>query len=446
MKKTKIFSLICAVLAFCMAFSGCTVFETDTEALMQPPVFSEEQEKLNAALTKVAGEGYNLKYPASGGSNSAFIFKDLDDDGVDEAMAFYSTDGSNTRINVLKQNEEGWVSVYEAAGFTGDIMNIEFADIDKNSPAVIISWADEIGIYRFENNRLKELHSSECYGSDIVDMDGNGFSDVVIFKGSAMDRNVVNIFRIYENKPAVTEDVIIHAEYSGIYSSKTGDIGDGRTAYFIDCSISEGVYLTEMIIIEENTAKEFTIDDFVEDETAEVPETPEESDGSTIIIIGGSLGKRRIFTRNTAVSCMDTNGDGIMELPVEVRDDYAQEASDTVYYLEYMQYNGVNSVPAWHGVANTESGYLFTLPRPWNSAATAVIDSASGELSFVSAENGETVLRVHTVLKSDYQDKYEDYVLAAESEDHYFYVEALADPESNFYIDPITFEDCFILI
>ena len=27
-------------------------------------------------------------------------------------------------------------------------------------------------------------------------------------------------------------------------------------------------------------------------ETAEVPETPEEGDGSTIIIIGGSLGKR----------------------------------------------------------------------------------------------------------------------------------------------------------
>ena len=87
MKKTL---LVLAAMFFCLAFSGCTVFETDTEALMKPPVFTEEQEKLNSALANILGESYVLKYPENGETNSAFVFRDLDGDGTEEAMAFYS--------------------------------------------------------------------------------------------------------------------------------------------------------------------------------------------------------------------------------------------------------------------------------------------------------------------------------------------------------------------
>lgn len=443
MKYSRKVFLVLAIAAFCLAFSGCTVFETDTEALMHPPVFSEEQAKLNEALTAVIGEDYSLKYPASGGTNSAFIFRDLDEDGTDEAMAFYSTGDNNTRINILKSSGEGWVSVYEAAGFSGDIENIEFAHIDEKSPAVIIKWASEIGIYRFEENRLERLHGSECYGSETTDMDGDGYSDIIIFKGTNMDRSVLNVFHKFNEKATLTEDVATHAEYAEVYSSSVGNLGDGRTAYFMDSEIYEGVYLTEILTVEENKVVEHTIDDFVEDETAG---QEEEDPSGTIVIVGGNLGKRRIFTRNTAVSCMDTNADGIMEFPVEVREDYAREASETVYYLEFMQYNGTSSMPVWHGVANTKAGYLFAVPVPWNSAAKVSIDSTSGELCFTEAESGEPVLKIHAVLKNDYQDKYENYIFAAENGEYNYYIEALAAEESNFYIDPAEFENHFIFM
>ncbi len=459
-------------MSFCLAFSGCTVFETDTEALMHPPVFSEEQAKLNEALTSVIGEDYNLKYPASGGTNSAFIFKDLDDDGTEEAMAFYSTEDDNTRINILKRSGEGWLSVYEAAGFSGDIESIDFANVDEKSPAVVIKWETEIGIYRFENERLERLHSSECYGFDIADMDGDRFSDIIIFKGMNMDRSILNIFHNSPGGPVLTEDVAMYAEYSEIYSAKAGKLFDGQSAYFIDSSIYDGVYLTEIITLndifapnnssaeeadesgdeteeakpgseEGKTAKRYYISDFVEDESVE---NTEEQNGETVVVVVGSLGKRWIFTRNTAVSCMDTNGDGIMEFPVEVREDYAREASETVFYFEYMQFDGTVSVPVWHGIANTESGYLFSVPNEWNTAAEVSIDSASGELCFTDAKTGEPVLKIHRVLKSDYQDKYENYVLAAENGDYNYYIEALSALESNLYIDPADYRSCFTFI
>ena len=152
--------MLFAILALSLSFSGCTFFETDTEALMRPPVFTEEQEKLNKALTEVIGESYVLKYPQTGEMNSAFIFKDLDNDGTEEAMAFYSLLDDSTRINILKKEGENWVSVYEAAGFYGEIEKVEFAEMDEKGEAIIIKWEQEAGIYRYESERLESISSA----------------------------------------------------------------------------------------------------------------------------------------------------------------------------------------------------------------------------------------------------------------------------------------------
>ena len=69
----KKFLISVASIILCFVFSGCNVLEMDTEALMKPPVFTEEQEKLNAALTEVIGESYVLKYPEIGEPNPDVI-------------------------------------------------------------------------------------------------------------------------------------------------------------------------------------------------------------------------------------------------------------------------------------------------------------------------------------------------------------------------------------
>ena len=86
---------------------------------MQPPSLTEEQAKLNDALKSVIGDSFYLKYPMNEGSNSAFMFCDLDEDGTEEALAFYSVreDENGTRINIMKNTGGSWTSVYEAAGY-----------------------------------------------------------------------------------------------------------------------------------------------------------------------------------------------------------------------------------------------------------------------------------------------------------------------------------------
>ncbi|MBQ6877230.1 MAG: hypothetical protein IJO22_02375 [Oscillospiraceae bacterium] len=459
--------LAAAAAMLSLAFSGCTFFEADTEALMHPPLMTGEQEKLNAALTEVIGENYELKYPKTGDVNSAFVFRDLDGDGTEEAMAFYSLADKSTRINLLKKDGDSWLSVYEAAGFYGDIESVNFAELDENNCVMVIKWEQEAGIYRYRDERLETVFKVNGEGADIVDMNGDGFKEVVLFDGSLSGRTIVNIIHSYEGSISVTEDISIYSGYDDIYSKTVGALysvyyqedengnegipsvsntegrKENRYFYFLDSEIYEGVYLTEMIALEGNTAKRYLIADFIE---SEEEETEEEEEQGIIVILGKSYGKRGIFLRNTKAVCTDINGDGLVELPVEFREDYAREASDKIFYLQYMRCNGAVAYPMENGVLNFENGYFFSVPENWNEKISVSKGTSFDELIFTDSETGEVVFEIYAVMKSDYQDKYEDYILASEDETKNYYVKSAVGEESEFFLDPESYEERFIMI
>ena len=177
----------------------------------------------------------------------------------------------------------------------------------------------------------------------------------------------------------------------------------------------------------------------------EEAENEKENEG-VVVVVGGGYGKRGIFLRNTKVPCMDINGDGIVEMPVEVREDYAQDISSEIFFLQYMQFGGETSVSVWNGVANTESGYLFAVPESWNEKVTVSYGSSSESFVFTEKKTGNEVLEIFAVSKNDYQDKYEDYVFAAEDETKNYYVKFFVGEESAFYIEPETISESFIFI
>ncbi|MBE6892405.1 MAG: hypothetical protein E7482_00095 [Ruminococcaceae bacterium] len=439
MKKLVLF-MASAMLA--LAFSGCNVLETDTEALMKPPVFTEEQEKLNAALTEVIGESYILKYPETGEMNSAFIFKDLDGDGTEEAMAFYSLLDESTRINILKNRDEKWVSVYEAAGFYGDIESVNFAKIEEKGFAIVIKWDQEVGIYRYRKEKLETVHSDSCEGTEIADINGDGLSEILIISKNPMGQSTLEVVYNSENEILVTDDISVHADYSSIFSKGSAKLSEEKTVYFIDSEIYDGVFLTEMFALENGEAKRYFIADFVE---YEEEEEERENDG-VVVVVGGSYGKRGIFLRNTKVPCLDTNGDGIIEMPVEYREDYARDASDKIFFIQYMQYNGETSEIIWNGAANTEGGYLFSVPEKWNEKISVKTGSSSDEFVFTENKTGNVVCEIFAVSKNDYQDKYEELILAAEDETKFYYVKSFVDEKSEFYIAPEKYSESFIFI
>lgn len=428
--------LLFAAALFAAAFSGCSAFETDTEALMQPPSLTEEQAKLNDALTSVIGESFYLKYPLNNGSNSAFMFCDLDGDGSEEALAFYSAgdDTSGTRINILRQTDGNWVSVYEAAGSSGDISDVHFLNIGKEK-LLVVKWEREVGIYEFVENRLEQVYMSPCDGIELAEMNGDGIMDIVVFGGSYDGRCTARILYSGERKMNISEAAYVYAEYANIYSTTTGGIGNGQTGFFVDSKIYDGIYLTEVLALEGERTARYTIASFIVDD--------EETTGTGFVI-----SKRGMYSRNTAAACTDIDGDGIIEMPVEIREESAtQETKGNYYFIKYVKYNGTDALPVWYGFACGEEGYIFRLEEEWSSGAAIKYDSAFDEYSFINEQNGEEVLSIRSARTGAYQDIYEDNeVLAGKNGTKAFYVTVHGKDGDKYYIAPESCKERFSFI
>ena len=124
----------------------------DVETLLRPPHPTGEQKKIQQALEKYINSekkgktpdvdfGYVLKYPKSGDYRSAFVLKDLDSDGVEEAIVFYGQSGerSNVYLNLLKKTDEGWQSIYDVEGVSPDIDRIQFGDMNADGISEIFT-------------------------------------------------------------------------------------------------------------------------------------------------------------------------------------------------------------------------------------------------------------------------------------------------------------------
>lgn len=417
------------LLVFIMLFSGCSGIEMDADALMTAPALTEEQAKLNAAISDVAGDTYYPRYPSNGSYSSSFMFYDIDDDGQNEALAFYSTDNENIKANILKNRDGSWVSVCEVTGQGSDADSVYFADMGDGLSTIVIKWENDIGIYHFINERLETVFSSSCDGVQLEDMNDDGSTDIVVFSGTLYGKSSVRILYCETGDLVISDSTGLNANYDQIYSTVCGKNGDGKTGLFIDSEIYDGIYLTEFITLEDGGAERYTIADFAHEEKEVI------GDMAAVTLVS-SYGKRGIYARNTGAACEDVDRDGIIEMPVEVREDSASEGEERLFFIDYMQYDGKGLKSVWHGFANADRGYRIQLPDSWDDSVTVFAGDSAGECVFATYE-GETIMSVKAVRSGEYQDRYDDSYTVLYETPYVKYCAKVSVPKGNaYYISP----------
>ncbi len=446
--------LAAAVLAG-VSLSACTSFTTDTESLMSPPKLTEEQSLLHSALREVVGEDYHLKYPkANGDANSAFIFRDLDRDGENEAMVFYSADSAenDTRMNILKKTDGVWYSVYEVSTALADVSSVDFAQTAKDGEAVLIGWemssGDEIGVYRFDGFSMETLYSGKCDAYRVVDLDSDGWDEIAVFTGSSSGRYQARM--LYEDAGAIelTNSVRIACLASSFLKVTEGELEKGRKALFLDSQVSEGVYTSEVLVYEADTLSRL------------IP-LSEEDEGGGITVVDEIVLEKPL--RYSAVLCGDIDGDGLIEVPCAYSGQVSEETSPETSGetsektsertseeqeevqpesgeanpICYMKYAGGKFAVCWIGVANARNGWIFAFPEDWIGAVTVEPYSAYNEWRFLAPEEagGYEILRIRASDAGEYQDRFEEsYTLVAEGGGTNYYMSVTAGSNVEYYL------------
>ncbi len=357
------------MLFFALALCGCESLTFSVDSLLSAPSIADEQAAVHQALIESVGKSITLCYPRNGDYRSAFVFADIDSDGINEALAFYipsQAGGSeNVRVSVLDCDSEGsWHAMYELAGRGSSIDTVIVADYGSAADIIIgystsLHGENNVSIYRYSDGMLASRFDGAYAVLEMFDIDRCGKDEIVIVRRVGSDVSV-SIIKSDDGVEYKTMERTLYCAASSIASSCTGGLNDSYNALFIDIVDGEGELVTEVVTLK---------------------------DGSIVSPTSDNPQLSWLTLRPSGYLSMDYDGDGIVEIPtVSPFLGYSLlPADETVFMTSWLSYNreiGMFAAEAF-SYYDVSAGYVFTIPQRWLNFVTAVKGEQSGEVFFV---------------------------------------------------------------
>ncbi|MBE6795277.1 MAG: hypothetical protein E7533_01700 [Ruminococcaceae bacterium] len=351
----RIIAGIC-VFVMVLAFSGCSLNFFSVESLMSPPTQSGKNGEVQKAFQKLmSGKNIQLRTPVSGDYQTSFIIIDINGDENEEALVFYTDSGvdASIRMALLECVNDTWVISSDVKGPGSGIYDVSFEDINNDGVVdVFVGWSlfdnqtskivsvydvvpGEKGVFT-----IKTLGTEYYNYKSFVDFNDDGEKDLVLVSlddSADVKKTYFRCFSISGDGAFVKySEIRIDSAVSSVLKIQEDKIKENDTQYsrvFIDCLNADGSMFTEMLYWDSVKLKP----------------------------VRGIKKPSKNTLRNSKVFCRDIDGDGKIEVPVNIKL-YGDEKSLTVK-VENLSYtfNMVN----WLNVTGDKSeGNITTVFNP----------------------------------------------------------------------------------
>lgn len=406
--------LICFSAVIMLSFTGCVgIFDTPV-SLMQSPKGSGDLEVIEDILNE-KHSGFEFSYPLRGNYRNAVIFKDFDNDGADEAIAFYQTNENKTitiHICTMDKKDGEWKIEYDSALSGIAVDRVEFSDICSDEVEEILVGCKlfnsnelELNVYKQDNKGLKLLSQERYTDYCVCDLGASKKPQIAIFKLGTTSQGYLENAKITNTSVAklisfsYEEDSIPIALGSAGFDSNAisiskisvAPIAENQNGVFVDTVVGENAMITEIFYYNE-TIKSL----FYDNQTHNT----------------------KITLRNSLTECRDINGDGNIEIPqtylcngYESETDYEKKEFFTEWYSVK---NKAISDRADCGFLNTNDGYFLSLDASFLGKVTAKKDLDNRvrilcEWNYTESDFGSEILRIKVFLKSNFERDGADY-------------------------------------
>lgn len=415
--------IICVILiaVICLSFSSCELSFVSVDNLMRPPKLSGESRHLQAAFEETMnGENsFIIKNPISGENRSSYLFFDIDNDGVEEGIVFYSeiSSGDATNVSIFKKNNNQWSRVSEIKGRGEEVYEIDFADVNgDNRYEILISWTFLSEGDKSINNAFSNLNER------MLTVYSYSGSSVTVLKTEYFTKLFVNDF----NGDKSDEILILNIDLSSIENRTTGKIVRFDEDYSVNDKI--GFTLSGMLDIvgismdsgrhngENSELTNIYIDGTVSENNliTEVISINKDNFDVTLPLYGANTSEHPPTIRSSKILCRDIDNDTVIEIPtfealpggVIITDE--QELKSSQLFLTVWSEIGEDGMkPNFKCLYNGTYNYLFKFPQEWENKVTAMYNNNSANLIFYSLdENGqinEKILTFRAFSNEDWQ-------------------------------------------
>ncbi|MEE1218785.1 MAG: hypothetical protein U0L20_02560 [Ruminococcus sp.] len=373
-----VLSVATATVLFATIACGCDITDFGTENLLRPPKAMGDEAEIEQLISATAKKGYVLKYPKSGNYRSAIVMTDLDNDKIDEAVAFYREVDSTAIVNMLiMYSDKGkWKASNTIAVETTDIDSIDFADIDGDSTQEIILGYSTFSIninklsgFKYKNGKTLEIKSGQNYSSFYCgDFDADGVSEIMSL-----------LMYTTENEASATM-IDYSAKENTLYSKATVVMDPNVIKYHNVCIMDIDSSIKGIVVDGTNVLDEMSTQIIYFNNEMSLLRNPlyteKSADKAT-----------NISKRNNFVFSQDIDKDGFIEFPITTKQSYSKgedekTVADKISWESFVTVNET-TVKKLEVVANYEYDYIFKYSEKWSgNTITARIDTDERKMTF----------------------------------------------------------------
>lgn len=382
-----------ALLTACV-LGGCSIGDVETQLRAPRPTGEQQaiQQALDAYINRAgSSREYILKYPQDGDYLSAFVMEDVDEDGDEEAIAFYqfSGEGEYTHIHLLDKQDGQWQSMDDQEGFSTDISGVAFGDLDGDGiKELLAGWS----VYNSRDRRLAvysltggmiTVRSDDQYYTHLVvdDFVVSGRDDLLLFQvDSTKNTGTVRYKTLDANGLTERGQARIDGYIRTFGDYHVGKLAEDLYGVYIDCYKDADTTITELIYW----------------------------DGSQLHApFYNSAGNITSLTaRQTPIPSMDVDGVGDRESQVEwpqctrLPGYETTDTAESLWLTQWMSWNydTQKEQRLFASIVNLTDGYYLLIPdnwldeksNAWNGTVTATYDSGLHRLHLRPYQNGKT--------------------------------------------------------
>lgn len=386
--------LIAVFFAFLVFLTGCTAFTPqNTNDLLRAPALAGEQAEIQKALSSYLKETPQYKFPKEGSFRSPLLMVDLDGDGQEESVLFYSMSATSTQkertsnvyMAVLKKNDGEWEVVADEPGPAVDVASIEVVDMMGDGTAqLVVGYASsnlgnrKLYLYQFKDGVLESKLFGDYYKYLVGDFTGDGSTGIVVVSAATDQAGMrLNFLKGSNGQFEFAQDAVeLYQNFDsciGIYPSLDYE---GKQILIIDGKVSD-MTASQIFYFSSAGAGFYSLPDSA---AAMVTKT----------------------SRNSAwLTSRDIDGDNIVEIPVEtkigestdilLKGDEGNDAS-FLSQVDWFDFTNPEEVAKEYGILDGNYGAYISLPEEWRGEVDIKIDDTGEGWRIVRRSTGAVLI------------------------------------------------------
>lgn len=353
---------LCLLSALFLLLTGC--FFKAPDDLYAVPKAPEDFQNLQAKIDEVLHAGAEYAAPVTGSYTQTVQLRDLDGDGIQEAIAFFrmtaATDtGKPLKIYIFRQGPDDLFQVQTIIECNGSAINsIAYEDLGGDSAKeLVISWqiygikTYELMAYSIHGDVAEEILREPYTDYAVLDLDKDNHKEIIILdlmtetgvgQADFFDYDEAQGRMLLQDSAPLSKEILSLNETRPRVS---GLLKDNEPALFVTSNMVAGI-VTDILAWRDGHLVNITLD---------------QSTGIST----------ETYRLNTGVGLRDINRDSIMELPRPMAfpaPKLAEEGSVDFWSVQWMQYDlQGTATPVYTTYYNGEDGWYLILPDAWST-------------------------------------------------------------------------------